>query len=255
MIFDTHAHYEDSAFDADRDELISGLADAGICKVMDVASTLESIDQVLAVAHRYPGFYAALGIHPQECAPMTMQHLEEIRGKLRDPKVLAVGEIGLDYHWDTPGRDLQKLWFRRQAILAMEENKPIIVHSRDAAQDTYEILSRMHAEQTGGVIHCFSYSVEMAEKFLDLGFFIGIGGVVTFKNARKCREVVEAIPLTSIVLETDCPYMAPVPHRGERNCSLYLPLVAEAIAELKHVTPEEVCEQTRENAERLYRIS
>lgn len=254
-IFDTHAHYDDEAFDADREEILAKLQTCGIGRVVDPASTLESVDRVKELADQYPFLYGALGIHPEECVPMTEEHFEDIRAKLHDPKIVAVGEIGLDYHWDTVPRTLQQHWFRRQIELALEEEKPIIVHSRDAAADTLSIVRELNVgAKTGGVIHCFSYSVEVAREFMKMGFYLGVGGVVTFKNARKLKEVVKDAPLERIVLETDSPYMAPVPHRGERNSSLYLPFVIDAIAELKQISGEEVVRQTEINAEQLYHL-
>ena len=168
---------------------------------------------------------------------------------------MAVGEIGLDYYWPEPDRDLQKKWFERQLALAEEVGLPVIIHSRDAAKDTLDIMQKMHAEKIGGVIHCFSYEKEMAKIYVDMGFYIGIGGVLTFKNARKTREVVESIPLERIVLETDSPYLAPVPNRGKRNDSRNLPYVVTEIAKIKNISEEEVMEVTMANAKRLYRIS
>lgn len=255
MIFDTHAHYDDDAFKDDLDAVIAAFPEYGIGRAVDPASTKESVDRVIRVTEQYPCIYGALGIHPEECGEMTEEDLEEIREKLRLPKMVAVGEIGLDYHWDTPSREIQKHWFRRQIELAEEENKPIIVHSRDAAADTLSITRDLCAGNAGGVIHCFSYSVEVAEEFIKMGFYIGVGGVVTFKNSRKLKEVVQSIPVERIVLETDSPYMAPVPHRGERNCSLYLPYVVQVIAQLKNMDPDEVTRQTEKNAENLYHLS
>lgn len=252
MIFDTHAHYDDAAFAEDREAIFEQFPYAGIEMVCDAASTIESIDAVLDLAHTHDFIVAAIGVHPEECEPMTDETLDRIRELCKDPKVVAIGEIGLDYHWPTPEKDLQKEWFEKQILLAQEVKKPIVVHSRDAAQDTLEIMKKTHAGRTGGVIHCFSYSVEMAQAFLKMGFFIGVGGVVTFKNARKIREVVAAVPLERIVLETDCPYMAPTPHRGERNSSLYLPLIARQIAAIKGISTEEVIDQTWKNARLLY---
>ena len=186
---------------------------------------------------------------------MTEDWIREIREGLADEKAVAVGEIGLDYYWPEPDRGLQQHWFRRQLSLARETGLPVVIHSREAAADTLRILKEEKAEEIGGVIHCFSYSVEMAREFMKLGFYIGIGGVVTFKNAKKLKEVAAAIPLDRILLETDCPYLAPVPYRGKRNSSLYLPLVADQIAVLRGITPEEVIRATEENAERMYRLN
>jgi TatD DNase family protein len=180
--------------------------------------------------------------------------LEEIRKKLRDEKAVAVGEIGLDYYWPEPDREIQKHWFARQLQLAAEVDLPVVIHSREAASDTMRIMKENHAEKVGGVVHCYSYSVELAREFVKMGFYIGIGGVLTFKNARKLVEVAREIPLERLLLETDCPYLAPVPYRGKRNCSLYLPHVVAKLAELKGITEEEVIRVTEHNAETMYRL-
>lgn len=254
MIFDTHAHYDDRAFDEDREELIRRFDELGIGAVTDPGSTKESIPLIAELTRKHSRIYGALGIHPSECAEMTEQDLEEIRKLLHLPKMVAVGEIGLDYHWDTPERELQKHWFRRQLELARQERLPVIIHSRDAAADTLEILRECHAEEIGGVIHCYSYSAELSQEFLDLGFYLGVGGVVTFRNGKKLKETVRRTPLERIVLETDSPYMAPEPHRGERNSSLLLRYVVNEIAKIKEVAPEEVIRTTWNNACALYRM-
>ena len=243
MIFDTHAHYDDEAFDGDRDELLAGLPAAGIGRVVNIAASPRSIDECLDLAHRFPHVYCALGIHPEHCAEMTEELLEEIRGKLADDKAVAVGEIGLDYYWPEPDREIQKHWFARQLQLAREVDMPVVVHSREAAADTMRIMKENHAEKTGGVVHCFSYR-----------FYIGIGGVLTFKNARKLVEVAREIPLERLILETDCPYLAPVPYRGKRNSSLYLPHVVGILAEIKGISEEEVIQVTEQNAVTMYRL-
>lgn len=254
MIFDTHAHYDDEAFDADREELLTGLPAAGIGTAVNIASSVKSIDDCLQLAHRFPHIYCALGIHPEHCADLTDALLNEIRDKLSDDKALAVGEIGLDYYWPQPDRELQRYWFARQIQLAREADLPVVVHSREAAADTMRIMKENLAEKVGGVVHCYSYSAELAKEFVKMGFYIGIGGVVTFKNAKKIVEVVNAIPLEHIVLETDCPYLAPVPYRGKRNSSMYLPYVVSRIAEIKGVTEEEVINTTEINARNMYRL-
>jgi len=255
MIFDTHAHYNDEAFRDDLDDILAQLPGAGIGWAVNVSSDVESLQEVAALAKRYPFFYCSQGIHPSDCKDMTDETLEKIRRGCREyEKVVAIGEIGLDYYWPEPDREIQKKWFREQIRLAQEESLPIIIHSREAAQDTLDIVRQMDAGKNGGVIHCFSYSTEMAQEYIRLGFMIGIGGVVTFKNARRLKEVAVSIGLDSIVLETDCPYMAPVPHRGTRNSSLYLPLVAQEIAALREIPVQQVIEETRNNARRLYRL-
>lgn len=255
MIFDTHAHYDDEAFDNDREALIRSLPEAGIGRVVNIAASPESIEECLDLAHRFPYVYCALGIHPEHCAEMDEALLEEIRKKLRDEKAVAVGEIGLDYYWPEPDREIQKHWFARQLQLAAEVDLPVVIHSREAAADTMRIMKENHAEKVGGVVHCYSYSVELAREFVKMGFYIGIGGVLTFKNARKLVEVAREIPLERLLLETDCPYLAPVPYRGKRNCSLYLPHVVAKLAELKGITEEEVIRVTEHNAETMYRLN
>lgn len=254
MIFDTHAHYDDAAFDEDREELIAALPAGGIGTVVNVGASLESTKTTLELARRYPCFYGAAGVHPNETGELTECDMEWLKEICREPKIVAVGEIGLDYHWDEPERDVQKKWFVRQLELAREVKLPVIIHSREAAKDTLDLMKGERAEEIGGVIHCFSYGVEMAREYLDMGFFIGIGGVLTFSNGKKLKEVAAYVPLDRIVLETDCPYLAPVPNRGRRNSSLNLPYVAEALAEIKGVTREEIEIQTCRNARRLYRL-
>lgn len=254
MIFDTHAHYTDKRFEEDRDSLLLSMKDHGVGQIVEVGAGISSTRDAVALAHRYDFVYASVGIHPEEIEQLTEQHMDWFKELAADEKVIAVGEIGLDYYYDEPERSLQKQWFERQLELAKEVNLPVIIHSRDAAQDTLEIMKAHHAEEIGGVIHCFSYSTEMAETYLNMGFFLGIGGVVTFKNSRKLKEVVEMAPLDRLVLETDAPYLTPVPYRGKRNASLYLPYVAQEIARLKGVSEEEVVRVTEENARKLYRL-
>ena len=255
MIFDTHAHYDDEAFDSDRDELIRSLPEAGIGRVVNIASSPESIDECLALAHKYDHVYCALGIHPEHCADMTEELLEEIRLKLSDEKAVAVGEIGLDHYWPEPDPGIQEYWFARQLQLARKVRLPVVIHSREAAADTMRIMKENHAEDIGGVVHCYSYSAELAKEFVKMGFYIGIGGVVTFKNAKKMVKVAEEIPLESLLLETDCPYLAPMPYRGKRNSSLYLPYVVTKIAQIKGIPEEEVVRVTELNAEKMYGLS
>lgn len=254
MIFDTHAHYDDEAFDIDRDEILESLPGHGIEYVVDVSSTLNSVDQVLALAEKYPYIYGAVGIHPNETAELNEERFAWLKEKAEHTKNVAIGEIGLDYYWDTPDRMTQKDWFVNQIELARELKLPMIIHSRDAANDTYTILKDAKAEEIGAVIHCFSYGKEQARQYLNMGFYLGIGGVVTFTNARKLKEVVEYAPLEQLLLETDCPYLAPVPHRGKRNSSLNLPQVVNEIARIKNVDTDTVIRTTQENAKRFYRI-
>lgn len=254
MIFDTHAHYDDDRFAPDRGELLSGMNGNGIGRIINVGASFEGCKNSLTLAQEHDFIYAALGVHPSDIADLTEESCEWIRQHLSEPKVVAVGEIGLDYYWDKEPevQARQREWFRYQLQLAKESALPVSIHSREAAADTMEIMKEAAADGIPGVIHCYSYSKEQALEYIDMGYYIGVGGVVTFKNARKLKETVEAIPLERILLETDCPYMAPEPNRGKRNSSLYLTYVADAIAELKGVTPEEVKTVTYENALRLF---
>ena len=254
MIFDSHAHYDDSAFDADRGELLAQMAEHGITKIVNVGASVRGVEASQALAEQYPFIYAAVGVHPDEVGHMDEQKLLWMYDLCRRPKTVAVGEIGLDYYWDKEAHDFQKLWFRKQLQMAKDTGLPINVHSRDAAQDTFDIIKKEHAGTTGGVIHCFSSSAEMAMEYVKLGYFIGVGGVVTFKNAKKLKETVQQIPLERILLETDCPYMTPVPHRGERNDSRYIRLVAEKIAQIKSVNADDVLAIAEENAKKLFSI-
>ncbi len=254
MIFETHAHYEDEAFDEDREELLANLPGKGIEYVVDVSSSVDSVDKVLALAERYPYIYGAVGIHPEASKELTEERFEWLKQKARHPKNVAIGEIGLDYYWDTSDRATQKLWFERQIELAREGNLPLIIHSRDAANDTYEMLKAAKADSIGAIIHCFGYGAEQARQYLNLGFYLGIGGVLTFTNGKKLKEVVEYAPLEALVLETDCPYLAPVPFRGKRNDSTLLTYVAEEIARIKKTDYDTVVKITGENAKRFYRL-
>lgn len=254
-IFDTHAHYDDEAFDVDREELIGSLRANGIGAVVNVGASMASCKTTLSLAKQYPFCYGALGVHPNETAELTEADMEWIKEKAGEKKIVAIGEIGLDYYWDEPDRKIQKEWFVRQLALARETGLPVIIHSRDAAKDTLDIMKAEQNGLTGGVIHCFSYEVEMAREYLDMGYFLGIGGVLTFKNSRKLKEVAEYAPLSSLVLETDCPYLAPVPNRGKRNSSLNLPYVVEELAAIKKMDPKDIIKATTENAKRLYRLT
>lgn len=254
MIFDSHAHYDDEAFEEDRDSLLSSMQANGIGTIVNVGASLESCCGSLELAESYDFIYAAVGVHPNDTAQLNEENYLELCRMMDHEKAVAVGEIGLDYYWDEPERNIQKKWFGRQLHTAMEKKKPVIIHSRDAAADTLDIMKAEKPWDCGGVIHCFSYSVEMAREYLNQGFYIGIGGVLTFNNAKKLKEVAEYTPLSQIVLETDCPYLAPVPNRGKRNSSLNLPYVADMLAEIKGITREEVERATYENACRLYRM-
>lgn len=254
MIFETHAHYDDDAFDGDREALLASLPQKGIKRIINVGASIETTKNALALAEKYAFVSAAVGVHPSDIGDLNEESFAWLKEQTKGAKTVAVGEIGLDYYWDKePGvQERQRYWFKRQMELARESGLPVIIHSRDAAADTMQVMKEVHAEEIPGVIHCYSYSPEMAQEFVKMGYYIGVGGVVTFKNAKKLKETVAAIPLERILLETDCPYMAPEPHRGKRNDSSYIPYVVEKIAELKNVTTEEVERVTWENAVKLF---
>lgn len=257
MIIDTHAHYDDEAFDPDREVLLASMQEHGIEKLVNVCASIDGLQDTVKLIEKYPFIYGAVGVHPDDAEQMTEETLAEIRRISHMDKMIAIGEIGLDYYWhkEKKEHEIQQKMFRAQMEIAREEKLPFMIHSRDAAEDTLNIVREyMQEGMYGGIIHCFSYSCEIAAEYLNMGLYLGIGGVVTFKNAKKLKEVVQYAPLSQLVLETDCPYMAPEPNRGKRNSSLYLPYVVQAIAELKQVTPEEVIEVTRENTHRLLGI-
>ena len=278
-IFDTHAHLCDAAFDDEREAIIADLGAHGVGAFTERGFDLPSSRAALALAERYPQVYAAVGFHPDHSDHLRDEDVETLRQMVENnQKIVAIGEIGLDYHYTREGilrraaasgqepdpeslatadpePEIQKACFRRMLQLARALGLPINVHSREAAQDTYDLIVEEHGYENSGIIHCFGYPVEMAERFVKLGLYVGVGGVVTFKNARKLKEVVARIPIERIVLETDCPYMAPVPKRGTRNDPRNLPYVVEEIAALRQMDPAEVIRITTENAKRVYRIS
>ncbi|MBQ1870651.1 MAG: TatD family hydrolase [Lachnospiraceae bacterium] len=253
-IFETHAHYDDEQFDNDRATLLPQIIAGGVSPIINVGATMRGTYASVRFSEEYKDVYAAVGIHPSEYKDFNDYTIETLRTLADKPKVVAIGEIGLDYYWDKEEdvQAYQRKIFREQIALAKACNLPIIVHSRDAAKDTFDIIKEEAGGNLRGVIHCYSGSVEMAREYVKMGFYIGVGGVVTFKNAKTLVNVVEDIPLTSILLETDSPYMAPAPHRGERNNSTYLTYVAEKIAEIKNTTLEEVIKTTRANAFKLF---
>lgn len=252
MIFESHAHYDDDAFAEDREAVLRQCQEEGIEYIVNVSASLRSVKTTLALAETHAFVYAAVGIHPDDVGELDEEQFAWLRDQCRHPKAVAVGEIGLDYYWDKEKHETQKYWFHRQMELAKELKLPMIVHSREAAADTLEAIKQAHSPELRGVIHCFSYGPEMAKEYLKMGYYIGVGGVVTFKNAKKLKEVVEMLPLERILLETDCPYLAPEPNRGKRNSSRNLPYVAEAIARIKGVDAEDVIRITNENAKQLY---
>ena len=252
MYFDTHAHYDDRAFDADRDTLLEAVHAAGVERIVDPGCTRASSRAALALAERFPFVYAAVGIHPEELDDSTPEALEEIAALAEHPKCVAVGEIGLDYYWDAEHKEAQKLLFRQQIALALELDKPVIVHDREAHGDSLAIVRDYPGLR--GVFHCYSGSAEMAQELLRRGWYLGFDGPVTYKNARKTLEVLDVCPLERILIETDSPYLSPVPNRGKRNDSRNLRYIAAAIAERKGITPEELAAVTLENGRRLFAI-
>ena len=255
MIFDTHAHYDDEQFDIDRDSLLLSMKENGIGTIVNIGANLASSKTTLELAHKYDFIYAAVGVHPSDSAELSDDNFDRIRQMSADEKCVAIGEIGLDYYWPEPDHEIQKKWFIRQLDLAREVKLPVVIHSRDAAADTVEVLKDNNAGDIGGVVHCFSYSKEVALECVKMGFYIGVGGVLTFKNGKKMKEVVSEIPIEKIILETDCPYLAPEPNRGKRNSSLNLPYVVKAMAEIKGISEEEVIDITERNARAMYRLS
>ena len=255
-IFDTHAHYDDEAFDPDREAVIASLREHGIGKVVNVGANREGTEKSLALTEKYDFFYGAAGVHPSDTIEFEngTASIDWLWKMASSPKMVAIGEIGLDYYWDATDREIQKKWFREQMALAKELDKPVIIHSREAAKDTLDLIREAGGRDLSMVIHCFSYEVEMAREYLNLGYYFGIGGVSTYKNARKLKEVIQYLPLEQILLETDCPYLSPTPHRGTRNSSLNLEYVIRAIAELKEIPEEKVIEATWANAHRFYRL-
>lgn len=253
-IFDTHAHYDDEAFDEDREALLSSLPEQGVAKVVNVGASLASGRKTLELMDQYDFMYGAIGVHPSETAELKEENFKWLKEACGHEKCVALGEIGLDYYWNEPEAPIQKEWFVRQMALARELKLPMVIHSRDAAKDTVDMMMAEKAGEIGGVIHCYSYTKETAREFLNMDFYFGIGGVLTFNNAKKLKEAVEYIPMDRIVLETDCPYLAPVPYRGKRNCSLYIVHVIEAMAQIKGISEDQVREQVWANAHALYRM-
>lgn len=257
MIIDTHAHYDDEAFDEDREAVLLSLKEAGVGLVVNIGASMASSERTVALTKQYPFVYGAVGVHPDSTSELDEEKFERLRTLASEEKIVAIGEIGLDYYWDSSPRDVQKYWFERQLSLALSCDLPVVIHSREATQDTLDLMKKTYKESAGklrGVIHCFSSGPEVAKEYTEMGFFIGVGGVVTFKNGKKMKEVVAAIPFEKLVIETDCPYLAPVPNRGKRNYSGYLPRVVEEIAAIRGVSAEEVIAQTEKNARALYRL-
>lgn len=253
MFFDTHAHYDAEQFDPDRDEILAGLPGRGVSLVVNPGCDIPSSRAAVALAERYPFLYAAVGYHPENCGPWREEELEDLRQMAKHPKVVAIGEIGLDYYWEeNPPKELQQQVFRAQMALAEELDLPVIVHDREAHGDSLAVVREF--PRVRGVFHCFSGSAEMAGELVRLGWLISFTGVLTYKNARRAVEAARAVPLERIMIETDSPYMAPVPHRGTRNDSGYVRYVCERLAEIKGVPPADCAAITLEMGKRFFRI-
>ncbi|KNF09816.1 hydrolase, TatD family [Gottschalkia purinilytica] len=254
MLIDSHAHLDDKRFDDDRDKLIKGLEKSGVELVINPGADVSSSVKAVSMAQEYDNIYAAVGVHPHDSKDMDESTIEILRSLAKKDKVIAIGEIGLDYHYDNSPRDIQKKWFKEQIKLAKELSLPIIVHEREAGQEVYDIIKQEADGNLLGVIHCFSGSLEMAKKYIELGFYISFAGPVTFKNAKKPKEVAKEIPLERLLIETDSPYMSPEPYRGKRNDPSYVRYIAEMIAELKDISFNELVKITNENTKRLFNI-
>ena len=254
MLFDTHVHLNAEQFNDDLQEVIDRAIAEGVTNMVVVGFDELTINKAIELAEKYDFIYASVGWHPVDAIDMTPEHLEWLKELASHPKVVALGEMGLDYYWDKSPKEIQKEVFRKQIKLAKEVKLPIIIHNRDATADIVEILKEENAGEVGGIMHCYSGSVETALECIDMNFYISLGGPVTFKNAKKPKEVAESIPLDRLLVETDCPYLTPHPYRGKRNEPAYVKLVAEEIAGLKGVTFEEIAEATTKNAKKLFGI-
>ncbi|TSB45074.1 TatD family hydrolase [Alkalicoccobacillus porphyridii] len=254
MLFDTHVHLNADQFDEDIEEVIERARDADVERMVVVGFDEKTIHRALELIEAYDFLYAAVGWHPVDAIDMTDDHLIWLEELAAHPKVVALGEMGLDYHWDKSPKDIQKEVFVKQIHLAKKVNLPIIIHNRDADQDIVEILEAEGAKKVGGIMHCFGGSVEIADRCLKMNFYISLGGPVTFKNAKRPKEVAKHVPLDKLLIETDCPYLAPHPNRGKRNEPSYVSLVAEEIASLRGMEYEELAKQTTQNANRLFKM-
>ena len=253
MIFDSHAHYDDEQFNDDREKVIKEIQEKGVIGVLNCGSDLRGTNMSFELANKYDFIYAAVGIHPSYADIVDEKLIEHLKEMCKNPKVKAIGEIGLDYYWDeNPDKEIQKKAFRMQMELAKELNMPVVIHDRDAHKDTLDIMKEY--PEVKGVVHCFSGSVEFAKECLKLGYYIGVTGVVTFKNAKVVKEVVKNVPMDRLLVETDCPYMAPTPHRGERNQSNFIEFMIKQIMELKNLSQEEVENNTIKNTKTLFNI-
>lgn len=254
MLFDSHAHLNAEQFDEDREEVLARAREMGVSRILNIGFNRETIPTSLQLAEKYDYIYSSVGWHPVDAKDYTEADYEWLKSLTNHPKVVAIGEIGLDYYWDTSPKDVQQQVFREQIRLAKEVNLPIIIHNRDAHEDVLKILKEEHAYEVGGIMHAFSGSVEMAKACIDMNFYISFGGPVTFKNARKPKEVAQVVPLDRLLIETDCPYLTPHPFRGKRNESGYVRYVAEVLAELRGMTTEEIAHITYQNATKILRL-
>lgn len=255
MYFDSHAHLDDDQFKEDREAVIRRAWEAGVTRILNPGADLASSEKALALAREHEAIYAAVGIHPHDVSTMTPDHLEQIESLAGNPKAVAIGEIGLDYHYNFSPREDQQRWFREQLLLARRLNLPVIIHDREAHGDIFDMIRDTGVADSGCVMHCYSGSSEMAREYVKRGIYISLAGPVTFHNARKTREVAAVVPLESLLIETDCPYLAPVPHRGRRNEPAHVVRVAETIAAVRNISLEEVASHTMANANRLFNIT
>lgn len=254
MFIDSHSHLDDRRYDQDRDILIKSLKENKVDIAINIGADLESSINSVELANKYDNIYAVIGVHPHSASEVTLETLDRFRAMSKNEKVVAIGEIGLDFYYDNSPRDLQRKWFKEQLELAKELNLPVVIHSRDASQETFDTIKEAQDGKLRGVMHCFSGSLEMAKEYMKLGFYISIAGPVTFKNARVVREVAEAVPLDKLLIETDCPYLTPEPYRGKRNEPMFVRYVAERIAKIKNISVEEVAEHTSRNTKELFGI-
>lgn len=252
MYFDSHAHYDDGRYRADRDELLEGLPLRGVGFVVNIGADMRSSEKGIRLAEKYPYIYASVGVHPHSAKDMNAGDLVKMESWLKHPKVVAVGEIGLDFFHNYSPQDVQREWFKKQLAVAEAADVPVVIHSREAAQEVFDILCASTVRR--GVIHCYAGSAEMAKEYVKMGFLIGVGGVVTFSKGRKLAEVVKELPIETILIETDCPYLTPEPYRDKRNDSSYLKFIVEKIADIKGMRSEDVASITTENALALYQI-
>ena len=253
MFFDTHTHLDDKKFDVDRDELINTLKAEGVSLAVNIGADIKSSQRSIDLAEKYDFIYAAVGVHPSDTGDLTDNDILTLEKMASHKKVVAIGEIGLDYYWDVPDREIQKFWFKKQLELAQKLNMPYVIHDRDAHRDTLEIIREVG--YTNGVMHCFSGSSEMAKEVVEMGMYVSLSGTVTFKNAVKTKEVAQIVPLNRLLIETDSPYLTPEPFRGKRNNSGYVKYVAEEIAKIRGMKTEEIAGITMKNGRRFYNIS